>query len=366
MLRSLVGTSYRVPSRRLASLSKRSITKKECLRPQSCVVIHHRTIRAFPRTATTLQHLCNAGTSTAPFSSKVDQPPLQQILPPQPMDSRRLYRYLQLETFSKEELHGKFDEIVNSGRAKLASPPPLDENTERSPLLSTLSSMEEHEKNSIRSIDIASFLERRIQEEEDANPNLMSSHDNETTARMRADYAATNATQFVHFFVEDNKINSSDDTDTNRMITRDQFTLKLIDSATSVDFKRSWPITVSMLLVGSSVGVVIPAMPFVVQNLGLTAGEYGLVVSAFALAKMSGNIPSAVLVERHGRKVRGRYICGGPFAESCPHDSELAECGDIFSNEDAICCSVSPFRIAVPSLHIINCCLWSRRYRPGD
>ena len=44
-------------------------------------------------------------------------------------------------------------------------------------------------------------------------------------------------------------------------------------------------------------------MPFVVQNLGLTAGEYGLVVSAFALAKMSGNIPSAVLVERHGRKV---------------------------------------------------------------
>ena len=47
-----------------------------------------------------------------------------------------------------------------------------------------------------------------------------------------------------------------------------------------------------------------PVMPFVVQNLGLTAGEYGLVVSAFALAKMSGNIPSAVLVERHGRKVR--------------------------------------------------------------
>jgi MFS family permease len=35
----------------------------------------------------------------------------------------------------------------------------------------------------------------------------------------------------------------------------------------------------------------------------LTAGEYGLVVSAFALAKMTGNIPSAVLVERHGRKV---------------------------------------------------------------
>lgn len=42
--------------------------------------------------------------------------------------------------------------------------------------------------------------------------------------------------------------------------------------------------------------------PFVVQNLGLTAGEYGMVVSAFALAKMVGNIPFAVLVERDGRK----------------------------------------------------------------
>jgi MFS family permease len=36
--------------------------------------------------------------------------------------------------------------------------------------------------------------------------------------------------------------------------------------------------------------------------LGLTAGEYGMVVSAFALAKMVGNIPFAVLVERDGRK----------------------------------------------------------------
>ena len=43
-------------------------------------------------------------------------------------------------------------------------------------------------------------------------------------------------------------------------------------------------------------------MPFVVENLGLTPGQYGMVVSAFAAAKMLGNVPSAVLVERHGRK----------------------------------------------------------------
>jgi MFS family permease len=43
-------------------------------------------------------------------------------------------------------------------------------------------------------------------------------------------------------------------------------------------------------------------MPFVVENLGLTASQYGLTVSAFGLAKMAGNIPAAIAVERHGRK----------------------------------------------------------------
>jgi len=36
--------------------------------------------------------------------------------------------------------------------------------------------------------------------------------------------------------------------------------------------------------------------------LGLSTTQYGLVVSAFALAKLLGNVPSAILVERHGRK----------------------------------------------------------------
>jgi MFS family permease len=73
--------------------------------------------------------------------------------------------------------------------------------------------------------------------------------------------------------------------------------------ASSVDMKRTLPITISMLLVGSSVGIITPVMPFVVENLGLTPGQYGMVVSAFAAAKMSCNVPSAILVERHGRKV---------------------------------------------------------------
>ena len=41
--------------------------------------------------------------------------------------------------------------------------------------------------------------------------------------------------------------------------------------------------------------------------MGLTTGQYGMVVSSFAFAKMVGNVPSAILVERHGRKVSGLF-----------------------------------------------------------
>ena len=36
----------------------------------------------------------------------------------------------------------------------------------------------------------------------------------------------------------------------------------------------------------------------------LTTAEFGMVVSSFGFAKMIGNVPSAILVERHGRKVK--------------------------------------------------------------
>ena len=57
-----------------------------------------------------------------------------------------------------------------------------------------------------------------------------------------------------------------------------------------------------MLLVGSSVGIVIPIMPYIISELGLSTGQYGIVVSSFALAKLFTNVPAAVMVEKHGRK----------------------------------------------------------------
>ena len=85
-------------------------------------------------------------------------------------------------------------------------------------------------------------------------------------------------------------------------VTKSSFRNHLLKLASEVDTRRTVPIAISMLLVGSSVGIVTPVMPFVVDSIGLSPGQYGVVVSAFALAKIVGNVPSAILVERHGRK----------------------------------------------------------------
>lgn len=87
------------------------------------------------------------------------------------------------------------------------------------------------------------------------------------------------------------------------------------------------PLSLSNFLIGSSVGVINPVMPFVVQDMGLTNGEFGMVVSSFGLAKMVGNVPSAILVEKHGRKpylvhslsVIGLAVAGVGMATSLEH-----------------------------------------------
>lgn len=85
-------------------------------------------------------------------------------------------------------------------------------------------------------------------------------------------------------------------------IQKHVFLEKIRHLATKIDTAHTIPISLSMLLVGSSVGIVIPIMPYVVSNLGLSAGQYGIVVSSFAFSKLLANVPAAVMVEKHGRK----------------------------------------------------------------
>jgi cyanate permease len=142
---------------------------------------------------------------------------------------------------------------------------------------------------------VLGYLEDQIQNLEDAN-DLMNAHYEESTAYLPHEFASAEAKRLLIFFEAKHRTGGG--------LTREKLATILHDTASSLDQKRTWPLTLSMLLVGSFVGIVTPAMPFLRANRGLTAGEYGFIVSAFALAKMTGNNPFAVFVERHEQKVR--------------------------------------------------------------
>eukprot|EP01039_Chlorochromonas_danica_P007980 gene7980-8802_t len=67
--------------------------------------------------------------------------------------------------------------------------------------------------------------------------------------------------------------------------------------------RRIYSIGMSFLFNGLSVGIIIPCMPLLSAQLQLPPSDMGIIVSAFGLSKLLGNMPSAHLVERFGRKV---------------------------------------------------------------
>eukprot|EP00934_Nitzschia_sp_Nitz4_P008724 Nitzschia sp. Nitz4//scaffold5_size260463//242475//244109//NITZ4_001031-RA/size260463-processed-gene-0.351-mRNA-1//1//CDS//3329555487//8714//frame0 len=194
-----------------------------------------------------------------------------------PIDPNRLYSYLRLESFSDSEIESVFLSMQQNAGGD------ADSDTSSSGLRPTVSLPQ-----------FQSFLQNRIQELEQAN-TFGSKHDSSETEILRQRFIQAEAERCWDFLASHKK-GSADG------ITSEEFLTTIKTNASALDTKRVYPLALSMILVGSSVGVTTPAMPFVVQNLGLTAGEYGLVVSAFAVSKMTGNIPSAVLVERYGRK----------------------------------------------------------------
>lgn len=196
------------------------------------------------------------------------------------IEARQVYRYLNLETYTDSEFQAIYREMNQE------SPNGDGMNDDLLP-----------ERNLTRD-KLAKYLERKIFSLERENSH-QSDHDEATTETLRRNFAMGEAERCWGFFIR--RVSSRDKRNLQEL-TSQEFCSAVRESASSLDTKRMIPMAVSMILVGSSVGIVTPAMPFVVQELGLTAGEYGLVVSAFALSKMAGNIPSAVLVERHGRK----------------------------------------------------------------
>ena len=218
----------------------------------------------------------------------------------EPMDKRLLFQYLQLKDFTDTEIDTVFDRIHESSTSTQAR-----EGNETNGNGDELSVKD----LSISQADFTSFLLDRIKEIDVKQEACRDTSDDEPDPiyesykreQMTA-FAQLESQKAMKLLLDDGAGTRTTRTRTGNCIMKDDFRKKLLGLGSDLDASRTIPISASMLLVGSSVGIIIPVMPYVVSNLGLTAGQYGIVVSSFAFAKLFANVPAAVLVERHGRK----------------------------------------------------------------
>jgi MFS family permease len=102
------------------------------------------------------------------------------------------------------------------------------------------------------------------------------------------------------------------DSSEKRSLSFDDFKARLRSSAEELDSKIP-EVAASAVLTGTSIGIIIPCMPILVQTIGMPPSEFGIVIAAFGIAKMIGNLPSAYFVDNYGRKpvmVAGLTLCG--------------------------------------------------------
>lgn len=196
----------------------------------------------------------------------------------QPMSTSRLFEYLQLESFQNQEIEAVFDRIA----------PSSDSDSSLPPLAST-----------VNLSNLQSFLHERIDEIErlDDQAHGIIDDKRDDFRDERHNFAASEALQVLQLLGARRRGPTNEGT-----LSKDEFVIAVRSKATEIDFRRTLPITASMLLVGSSVGIMSPALPFIVSELGLSSTQFGLTVSAFALSRMLSNVPAAIAVERHGRK----------------------------------------------------------------
>eukprot|EP00529_Nitzschia_sp_RCC80_P013788 CAMPEP_0113449354 /NCGR_PEP_ID=MMETSP0014_2-20120614/5253_1 /TAXON_ID=2857 /ORGANISM="Nitzschia sp." /LENGTH=758 /DNA_ID=CAMNT_0000340623 /DNA_START=96 /DNA_END=2375 /DNA_ORIENTATION=- /assembly_acc=CAM_ASM_000159 len=265
-----------------------------------------------------------------------------------PMDARRAFKYLQLEHYDKDELKNRFHQIMIAGYAAdndvtnivepSASSSGADDklaDTAADPITTAevlhtkivgVEDIQSHTKI-LSETQLRSYLEKAISEFEAKNMEYGYSNQSASEpqvpsfSELRSEFIDRETHRLSNFLMlgssEENGLGTGiltnlvgdfrrrsgqKDQHIQLEMSQDDFIRSVQQQASSIDIRRLWPLTVSMIMVGSTVGVTTPAMPFVVQQLGITTAEYGWVVSAFALSKMTGNIPFAVLVERFGRK----------------------------------------------------------------
>lgn len=311
--------------------------------PESRRVLPLRIGSVFPYGGVHAQYKCNFGTHTLStiynkrtrcFASKatnefhkedVSTSTSMQIQPTtvckpdiEAMDKRLLFQYMELKYFTSDEISIAVDRILmhksGSESSKGATIPMQSQSLPQDNIISD-AHMEAFFLDRIKDIDTRQKRGGEVSNVGIVNgdtsyrnvkKDLLSEDESESESECEIikkqeemkSFAALESQRAIKLLLNDD-IAVSNNTPG---IQRADLQRRISELATKIDTNRTIPISASMVLVGSSVGIIIPIMPYVVSNLGLTAGQFGMVVSSFALAKLFANVPAAVLVERHGRK----------------------------------------------------------------
>lgn len=221
----------------------------------------------------------------------------------QDMDNSTLYELLDLRTFSDLEIDQVIAEIISSSPTSNESQTITNDELINHELLTNFLCKK------FKNFDTQLYsLEEHHQPKKSYEMNM--DDDKHSSIKL---YALQEASRVLNMFrsVSEQCNCEKESTDSPHIpshkltISASQFKKHICDlssSSSPADKKLLIPLSLSMLLVGSSVGVLNPVMPFIVKSLGLTTGQYGMVVSSFGFAKMIGNVPSAIFAEKYGRK----------------------------------------------------------------
>jgi len=77
--------------------------------------------------------------------------------------------------------------------------------------------------------------------------------------------------------------------------------------------KRAYPIALSTFCMGLSLSCIVPVLPLLAVDMGLTQSQYGIVMSITGLSRIFSNIPLTCMVDRFGRRPA---LILGPLAAS--------------------------------------------------
>ena len=217
----------------------------------------------------------------------------------EPIDRRILFKYLKLTQFSDEEMEHIFDTISSTRSNNDIDEAIINEENLTQYILSRIKEIDYHrmkqqqlKQHSITTIEKETLMKKYANKEAKRILDLIHEQSSDDL------FSSLSKSSSSLYPISDTPIEQKEQI----TIQKQVFLEKIRHLATKIDTARTLPISISMLLVGSSVGIVIPIMPYIVSNLGLSAGQYGIVVSSFACAKLFANVPAAVMVEKHGRK----------------------------------------------------------------